>query len=119
MPEYCGVISDKPATGAKLEQVLEEEKNFSFELLEKAIANRKVEFIDKVLERENLGDLEVEVVSVPFENSVVIDIREEPKEAESPLILENIKILKIPFFDITYDFEKLDQSKTYLFYCDK
>jgi thiamine biosynthesis protein ThiI len=27
--------------------------------------------------------------------------------------------LRIPFFDISYDFEKLNQNKTYLFYCDK
>jgi thiamine biosynthesis protein ThiI len=49
----------------------------------------------------------------------VIDLREEPKEAEKPLKLENVEVLKIPFFDISYDFEKLNQSKTYLFYCDK
>jgi hypothetical protein len=67
---------------------LEEEKKFPLELLEKAIAEKKIEWIDKVLEKEKTGELEVEVVSVPFENSVVIDIREEPKEAESPLILE-------------------------------
>jgi thiamine biosynthesis protein ThiI len=59
------------------------------------------------------------VVSVPSEDSIVIDIREEPIEKESPLILEWVAILKIPFFDISYDFEKLDQTKTYLFYCDK
>jgi thiamine biosynthesis protein ThiI len=55
MPEYCGVISDKPATGAKLEQILEEEKKFPFELLEKAIENKKIEWIDKVLEKENIS----------------------------------------------------------------
>ncbi|MDR0771762.1 MAG: hypothetical protein LBF15_01545 [Candidatus Peribacteria bacterium] len=88
MPEYCGVISDKPATGAKLEQVLEEEAKFPMELLEKAIKEKKIEWIDKVLEKENIGDLEVEVVSVPSEDSIVIDIREEPIEKESPLILE-------------------------------
>ncbi|MDR2411415.1 MAG: hypothetical protein LBD88_02275 [Candidatus Peribacteria bacterium] len=50
---------------------------------------------------------------------MIIDLREEPKEAENPLKLENIEVLKIPFFDISYDFERLDQNKTYLFYCDK
>lgn len=119
IPEYCWVISDKPATGARLEQILEEEKNFPFELLEKAISNKKIEWIDDVLETEKIWNLEVEIVSIPWENEVVIDIREEPKELESPLILEWVEVLKIPFFDISYDFEKLDQNKTYLFYCDK
>jgi thiamine biosynthesis protein ThiI len=63
--------------------------------------------------------MEVEVAYIPWENEIIIDLREEPKEAENPLKLENVEILKIPFFDISYDFEKLDQSKTYLFYCDK
>jgi hypothetical protein len=33
---------------------LEEEKNFPFELLEKAISNKKIEWIDDVLETEKI-----------------------------------------------------------------
>ena len=53
MPEYCGVISDKPATWAREDQVLKEEEKFDFSLLEKAFENKKVEKIDEVLENES------------------------------------------------------------------
>ncbi|MDD2907863.1 MAG: tRNA 4-thiouridine(8) synthase ThiI [Candidatus Gracilibacteria bacterium] len=119
MPEYCAVISDKPATGARLEQILEEEINFDFSLLEKAIENKKVQFINEVLETEKVGETEIETANIPGEDEVVIDVREELKEKESPLVLEGVKILKIPFFDLVFDFEKLDQTKTYLLYCNK
>lgn len=119
MPEYCAVISDKPATWAKLEQVLEEEIKIPLEIIEKSIANKKVEFIDKLLEMESENGLDIDVSYLVWENEVVIDIREEPMEQANPLKLKNLKVLKIPFFDITYDFKNLDQTKTYLLYCDK
>lgn len=125
IPEYCGVISDKPATWASLEQILEEEKSFDFTLLDKAFENKKVEWVDKIPLSPTLspkgrkGEEEIEIAYIPWEDEIVIDLREEPIEKENPLKLENVEILKIPFFDITYDFWGLDQSKTYLFYCDK
>ena len=35
------------------------------------------------------------------------------------IILENVEVLSIPFFEINHKFKDLDQSKTYLLYCDK
>lgn len=119
MPEYCAVISDKPATWAKLEQILEEEIKIPLEIIEKSIANKKVEFIDKLLEVESEKGLDIDISYLVWENEVVIDIREEPMEQANPLRLKNLKVLKIPFFDIIYDFKNLDQTKTYLLYCDK
>ena len=37
MPEYCGVISDKPNVKAQLNRVQEEEDKFNFEVLEQAL----------------------------------------------------------------------------------
>lgn len=119
MPEYCAVISDKPATWASLEQILEEEKDFPFELLEKALQEREEDFIDKVIEFEIEKDIQVQVASIVWENEIVIDIREEPIQEERPLKIPNTKVISIPFFDIIYEFENLDQSKIYLLYCDK
>ena len=119
MPEYCAVISDKPATWAKLEKVLNEEKKFDFSLLEKAINNKKIQFIDEVLEVEKSWDLEIETSHIIWSNEVVIDVREEQKSQENPLIIEWYDILKIPFFDLEFEFPKLDKTKTYLFYCNK
>lgn len=118
MPEYCWVISDRPATAAKLEKVLDEEKNFDFSLLEKALEERKIEKIDEVLDFVD-EERKIEVSSLPRENEIILDIREEQKQESNPLIFEWVEIMKIPFFDINYEFENLDQTKVYLFYCDK
>ncbi len=118
MPEYCWVISDKPATAADLEKVLKEEENFDFNLLKYAIENKKVQKIDEVLVDEILWE-EVEISYVPWEGEVVIDIREELDRKKRPIILDKVEVLEIPFYDINSKFSKLNQSKTYLFYCDK
>jgi len=118
MPEYCWVISDKPATAADLEKVLKEEENFDFELLQKAIENKKVQKIDEVLSDKVEGE-DVELCYVPWEWEIVIDIREEADKKKNKLVLDKVEILEIPFFDINSKFPDLDQSKIYLFYCDK
>jgi thiamine biosynthesis protein ThiI len=118
MPEYCWVISDKPATAADLDKVLKEEENFDFSLLDKAIESKKVQKIDEVLIEKVDGE-DIELTYVPWENEVVIDIREDQDRKKRPLILEKIEILEIPFYDINSKFSELDQNKTYLFYCDK
>lgn len=119
MPEYCWVISDRPATWAKLEKILEEEKNFDMSLLIKAFENKKIEKIDELFQNEKENEIEAEVVVIPWENEVIIDIREEMKSEDNPLTYEWVDIIKIPFFDLSYDFKDLDQSKTYILYCDK
>ena len=118
MPEYCGVVSDKPATGAKLEDVLKEEENFDLSLLDKAIENKKVEFVDKMLVDLN-EKWEIEVSYVPWENEIIIDLREEEKIEKDLLVVDSVEILKIPFFEINHRFKDLDNKKTYLLYCDK
>ena len=118
MPEYCWVISDKPATAAKLEKVLKEEENFDFDLLKKSIENKKVQKIDEVL-LDKVDWEDIEVSYVPWTEDIVIDIREEADKKKKPLFLDKVEILEIPFYDINQKFPNLDQSKNYLFYCDK
>ncbi|MFK7779527.1 MAG: tRNA uracil 4-sulfurtransferase ThiI, partial [Candidatus Gracilibacteria bacterium] len=120
MPEYCGVISDKPATGAKLEDIINEEEKISEEILEKAIELRKTEFVREMMEQyEGKDASELEVVFLPGENEIVIDIREDAEKKKKPLILDKTKILEIPFFKINHKFKDLEKNKIYLFYCDK
>ena len=118
MPEYCWVISDKPATAADLNKVLKEEENFDFDLLKNAIENKKVQKIDEVL-LDKVDWEDVEVSYVPWEDEIVIDIREEADKKKNKLLIDKVEILEIPFYDINSKFPKLDQTKTYLFYCDK
>ena len=120
MPEYCGVISDKPATKSEESVIIEEEKNLSEDIFERVISNKKVESIKQVLS-EDLECLEkwLETVYLPSFGEIVIDIRDEEKKAKFPLILNWIELLSIPFYDINHLFTTLDQTKTYLFYCER
>lgn len=117
MPEYCGVISDKPTTCAKLDKIEKEEMNFDFDILEQSFANRKVENIDQLYQsNENIA--EVDVVNMPATSDIVIDIRHPHELAVSPLFLTKNTVLEIPFFKLQSN-ESLEKDKQYLLYCDK
>jgi len=120
MPEYCWVISDKPATWARLEQVLEQEEKIDEIILDRAIESKKVEYLKNILDSKlNSSEEEIEISYIPWKDEIVIDIRKDEDIKKKSLHLENTKILKIPFININSEFKKLDQTKTYLFYCDK
>ncbi|TQV82988.1 tRNA uracil 4-sulfurtransferase ThiI [Aliikangiella coralliicola] len=117
MPEYCGVISDKPTTCAKLHKIEAEESNFDFEVLEQAFTDRKVENIDALYQsHQNLDD--IEVVKTPAASDVVIDIRHPQELAIKPLVLTKNNVLPIPFFKLQSS-DNLNKDETYLLYCDK
>lgn len=118
MPEYCGVISDKPATWAKLEKVLGAEENIEEILLERAYENKKVEFVNEIISEDNEA-FKIEVVNNIWKNEVLIDIRDNEKKLKNPLDINKNEFLEIPFYEINYKFEKINQDKTYLLYCDK
>ena len=120
MPEYCWVISDKPATGAKLEDILVEEENILEEVLIRAVEWRKMEFVKEMMDQYKWQEAtEIDVVFLPWDDEIVIDIRESAEIKKNSLILENVEVLEIPFFEINHKFKDLDNDKTYLLYCDK
>ena len=117
MPEYCGVISDRPTTAAKLGRVLQEEANFNFDVLNSAVSTCRIIKIDEVLESQ-MSVAEVEVVAVPGINDVVVDIRHPDECDKKPLMLTNNEIDKIPFFELMSCLEDLSRDKNYLLYCE-
>ena len=119
MPEYCAVISDKPSTWAKLSHVLGEEEKFNEKVLEEAFLNRKTILTSEIFNEINDIEEDVNIVNFPNNLDIIIDVREEVLVIENPLKIELNKIINIPFFDINFEFEKLDQNKNYLLYCDK
>jgi tRNA uracil 4-sulfurtransferase len=120
MPEYCWIISDKPSTWAKLEDIEKEEENIDINVLEKAIENKKVEFVkDLITEYNTEQKTEIELSFEVLNNEIIIDIRQDSEKKKTPLVLEKIEILEVPFFEINHKFKDLDQTKTYLFYCEK
>lgn len=117
MPEYCGVISQKPSVGASKDEVILAEKDIDSSLAEKvaekAIAERLSQ-MDFSWEQEYLGEVHER------NDEIIIDIREPERVSRSPLSQKWYhESLQIPFYEINHCFPKLDQKKQYLLYCDK
>ncbi len=120
MPEYCWVISDKPSTWAKEENILKEEANIDDDILIRAIETKQEYFVDTMLDQYKWKDsTTLDVVFLPWDNEVVIDIRETALVKKNPLLLEWVEVIEIPFTDINHRFWVLDNTKTYLLYCEK
>ncbi|MCO4836929.1 MAG: tRNA 4-thiouridine(8) synthase ThiI [Oceanospirillaceae bacterium] len=118
MPEYCGVISDRPTVKAQLKCVEEDEQNFDFDLLERALEHTIVSAIDKVgLEYNQLQALtSKQKLGL---NDVVVDVREACEQQKKPLNLPGVEIITLPFFQLNKQFVNLDQSRHYLLYCEQ
>lgn len=119
IPEYCGVISNKPTVKAVLSKVEAEEANFDFSILEKVVEETRVFDIRDIAKEAEAEVTAVDTVDHLPENSIVLDIRSAEEEDEKPLQLDNVDVIHIPFFKITTKFAELDQSKEYLLYCDR
>lgn len=117
MPEYCGVISQKPTIHADLGRIEEEEKKFDFSILDKAVEDSRWTDIKEIGEAPKGAEPEVEYVTSVGAGEVVLDVRAPDEAEENPLRLEGAEIKELPFYKIATEFGNLDQSKTYLLYC--
>ncbi|MDX1649167.1 MAG: rhodanese-like domain-containing protein, partial [Myxococcota bacterium] len=71
--EYCALVPRRPATGARLERVLEQEARMDPGVLEAAVAAREV--IDlRAVDPDDTGIPEIEIAKLP-DDAVVIDLR--------------------------------------------
>ncbi|MPW35145.1 tRNA uracil 4-sulfurtransferase ThiI [Vibrio sp. B1Z05] len=119
MPEYCGVISRRPTVKAVKSKLEAEEEKFDFSVLEKVVSEARVMDI-RDIEKESLEQApEVEQVNAVQDQAVVLDIRSPDEEEDKPLEIESVEIQHIPFYKLATKFGDLDQSKTYLLYCDR
>lgn len=118
MPEYCGVISQKPTTRATLARVEKEEANFDWEKLEQAFHQRRSLPISAVA--QSADDVpEVTIASEPVKGAVIIDIRHPNEEENCPLSVPAGGIKRIPFYQLNSQFPQLEADVQYLLYCDK
>ncbi len=117
MPEYCGVISKKPTTKAKMDRVVFEEERFDFSVLEAAISRAKTQSITEVLDVDDevLAD---EFAYVPTD-AVVLDIRHPDEQEAKPLQLQNTPIKLVPFYQLANTVNQLDAKQQYLLFCDQ
>ncbi len=118
MPEYCGVISDRPTTRAKLHKVLAEEKKMDPSVLTRALEARKMISVDEVMESTLVAGV-VAVVTTPAVGDVVVDIRHPDEQQKSPLHLTNNQVVNIPFYELMNEASKFDANTRYLLYCKK
>ncbi len=49
----------------------------------------------------------------------MLDIRAPDEQEEKPLKLDKVTVKALPFYKLGSQFADLDQSKTYLLYCDR
>ncbi|WP_428242822.1 tRNA uracil 4-sulfurtransferase ThiI [Gynuella sp.] len=117
IPEYCGVISRKPTTRARLEKVLAEEQKFDFSVLDAALESTVVRNIDELYVTEASG-YEVPYRSHLSDDEILIDIRH-PDERDLKAPPKAVNALEIPFYRLRQAYPELDQSKSYVLYCDK
>lgn len=118
MPEYCGVISRKPNAACKRANLHAAEAPFEMAVLERALAARRVESIERMTWTP-VEALENAPQTEDAADGVIIDVRH-PGEAEAePLELAGREVLHIPFYSLNRRFGELDPGRHYLLYCDK
>ncbi len=119
MPEYCGVISRKPTIKAEKAKLEAEEAKFDFGILDKVVYDARIIDIREIGKMSKEKAPDVELVDDITQDAVVLDIRSPEEEDERPLEIDGAEVVHIPFFRLATKFGDLDQSKTYLLYCER
>ncbi len=117
MPEYCGVISQKPTVKAVKSRIEAEEACFDFSILQQVIDTAKSTDIRKIIVTDRSDVTEIQVLTEPGIDDILLDIRTPHEQQDNPLMLENTEVRLVPFYKLDTDFSLLDQSRTYLLYC--
>ena len=119
MPEYCGVISKSPTIKAVKAKIEAEEENFDFSILEKVVAEASNIDIREIAQQTEQDVVEVETVSGFGANDTILDIRSVDEQDDKPLQVEGVEVVSLPFYKLSTQFGDLDQSKTYLLWCER
>ncbi len=120
MPEYCGVISNKPTVKAVESKLLAEEEKFDFSILQQVVEACRISDIRDVAKETDQQVIEVHSDQVVQDKqAVVLDIRSTEEQELKPFSLDGVLVQHIPFFKLATQFGDLDQSKHYLLYCDR
>lgn len=119
VPEYCAMISKKSTIKANIQHIEYEESRFNFMILNQAVSQINVLDIQKILKKMLHKKLfNIEIKTILCCDDIVLDIRTEDEQKKRPLVIENIKIQKIPFYKLIHEFSQLDHKNTYLLYCN-
>ncbi|CAO97570.1 tRNA uracil 4-sulfurtransferase ThiI [Erwinia tasmaniensis] len=119
MPEYCGVISKSPTVKAVKAKIEHEEQNFDFAILERMVEEATNVDIREIAEKAQEEVAEVETVASFSHNDVILDIRSNDEQEARPLEVEGVVVKSLPFYKLATQFGDLDQSKSWLLYCER
>ncbi|QTF09509.1 tRNA 4-thiouridine(8) synthase ThiI [Brenneria izadpanahii] len=119
MPEYCGVISKSPTVKAVKAKIEHEESLFDFSILERVVSEARNIDIREIAEQASQEVAEVETVAAFAPTDVLLDIRAPDEQEDKPLEPNGAEIKLLPFYKLSTQFGDLDQSKTYLLYCER
>lgn len=124
MPEYCGVISKRPHTRARRDQVAAAEAGFDFGVLDAAIEAATLTRSDSLGDTtvpapQALLTLDSPAALAAADDVSVIDIRPPGEREETPLALPEVPRLEIPFYELQQRAEALPDDRRYLLYCDQ
>jgi thiamine biosynthesis protein ThiI len=117
IPEYCGVISQRPTVKSVMSKIDKQEAKFDLSLIEQAVNQAPTIDIRDIEKAVHKDILEVESVSEFTGNEIILDIRSLDEAEEFPLDIEGLTIEHLPFFKLSNQFETLPQDKIYLLYC--
>ncbi|HNE27177.1 MAG TPA: tRNA uracil 4-sulfurtransferase ThiI, partial [Pseudomonadales bacterium] len=118
IPEYCGVISQKPTTRAKAERIAREEAFFNFDVLQQAIADSVAANIDEIAQADNIAQ-DIPVLRDAPIGCIVLDIRHPDEEQKKPLCVAGITVQTLPFYQLHKRYGELDPQQHYLLYCER
>lgn len=119
MPEYCGVISKSPTVKAVKAKIEAEEQNFDFAILDKVVQEASNIDIREIANQTQEQVVEVETVSGFGANDAILDIRSIDEQDDKPLHIEGVEVVSLPFYKLSTKFGDLDQSKTWLLWCER
>ena len=118
MPEYCGVISNKPTVKANLAAVQEAEKALTDEMIEAQVMSAQILDIRK-LHEARLAKVDLSVQPSSALKSVILDIRSDAERELAPLAEQQHPVQHLPFFKLEKGFAGLPKDTHYLLYCDQ
>jgi len=121
VPEYCGVISQKPTVKAKRPVVYKAETGITDALIEAVVVAAPVRDIREVQATTfaNSGPQIVQDITQLPASAKVIDIRTLDEQEESPLVLETLGVMPVPFFKLASFMAKQDPAEHYVLYCQQ
>lgn len=122
IPEYCAVISNRPTTRAKLDEVEAEEAKLSTQVMADALANAVYQPITDIPADLEARQLEVDLLPVyksTTDEVVILDIRPTDEVADRPLKTEGFDVQPMPFYRLHSSFAELDPQREYWLYCEK